>query len=124
VAQKTQTCGKTKVTYDDDKCGYVCVCNKSCTWEVNCQGGITISGTGLVRNGSGNGSSRPGYSVQANATLGFIAKVLEKKWRRPVVVPRDLRDKRVARRVKGSPEEIAKALGLQLGKRRKSQRSR
>ena len=123
MAQKTQTCGKTKVTYDDDKCEYVCICSKSCTWEVNCQGGITVSGTGLVRNGTGNGS-RPGFSVQVNATLGVIAKALERTWRRPVVAPRDVRDKRVARRVKGTPEEIAKALGLELGKRQRSQRSR
>ncbi|PWU24795.1 MAG: hypothetical protein C5B48_04585 [Candidatus Rokuibacteriota bacterium] len=118
MAQKTQTCGKTQVTYDDDKCEYVCVCSKSCTWEVNCKGGITVSGTGLVRNGSGNGKgTRPGWSVQVNATLGFVAKALEKKWRRPVAVPHGMRNKRVARSVKGSPEEIAKALGLQLGKR-------
>ena len=116
MASKTQTCGKTEVTYDDNKCGYVCVCNKKCTWEVNCEGGITISGTGLTINESDNGS-RPPFSVHADATLATIAKVLEMKWRRPVVAPRDVRAKRVVRRVKGTPEEITKALGLRLGKR-------
>jgi hypothetical protein len=52
--------------------------------------------------------------------LEACAKILQKNWKRPVKVPSALRGKRIRQRTsQGTPEDIAEALGLQLGSVRK-----
>ena len=118
MATIKQTCGKTTITFDE-RCGYSCNCNPTtgCSWIVGCpdgQGGLTYtSGTGLV-------VTPPTHPVVTVAgSLQTCAKILQKLWRRPVIVPVDLRKKTIRKRtLKGTPEEMAHALGLKLGPRR------
>jgi hypothetical protein len=118
VAQVTQTCGKTTVTYDK-RCSYSCSClpGAGCHWTVSCPdgsgGSIDTSGTGLT-------AQPPRYpSVTIVGNLEACARMLAKAWKRPVTVPPGLRGKTIRlRTLKGTPEEVAEALGLQLGSRR------
>jgi hypothetical protein len=50
-----------------------------------------------------------------NGPLDLFAAKLSKEWKRRVIVPERLRGTRVHKRVEGTPEEIADALGLELG---------
>jgi hypothetical protein len=60
-------------------------------------------------------------TVEISGNLAAVAKNLEKIWRRRVVVPERLRGKRVRRRMlKGTSEEIARALGFSLGAKRRA----
>jgi hypothetical protein len=112
-----QTCGKTTIEFDD-ACGYCCNCNPTsgCSWIVGCpdgKGGLTYtSGTGLV-------AHPPKWPVvSVGGSLEACAQILAKILRRPVIVPVELRNKKIRRRtLKGTPAEIAHALGLQLGSR-------
>jgi hypothetical protein len=72
----------------------------------------TIVGTGHTKDGSHplHGISE----VMVDGELGLCAQALEKLWERPVIVPESLRAKRIKRKVKGTREEIADALGLRL----------
>jgi hypothetical protein len=119
VTQKG-TCGKATVEYDD-ACDWVCTCGRSgfwkritCHWSVLCSDG---KGGFLITEGEGKQVSppRPPWTVNADATLGRIEKVLAKAFGQPVTVPDDVRDKRIKGTFKGKPEEIAKALGVRLG---------
>lgn len=110
-----QTCGKTTIDVDE-RCGYHCECSSTeCNWTVACpdgQGGyIFTSGTGRqapVR-------EHPAGAIVVAGSLVACARMLEKRWRRPVVVPAALRSKKLRRRaLHGTPEEIAQALGLRL----------
>ncbi|MGZ5475713.1 MAG: hypothetical protein ACXW29_04630 [Thermoanaerobaculia bacterium] len=76
-------------------------------------GTLDTSGTGLV-------STPPKHpSVKISGELAVCAKALGKLWKRAVIVPSNLRNKKVrARTLKGTREEIAEALGLQLGPKR------
>jgi hypothetical protein len=110
------TCGKTKVIYDE-RCAYSCSCTpgQPCNWLVSCPDGkggwIYTSGTGLVA----NPPSHP-PSVTLAGPLTLCGKALEKIWKRRVIVPEALHTKTLRRRtLKGTPEEIAHILGLQLG---------
>lgn len=105
------TCGKITVTYPGD-CSYVCYCTpeSGCHWAVTC-GTWTTGGAGLVA------AERP---KRRQATLvgklEACAKVLEKRWKRRVIVPPKLRGKTIRKTtVRGMPEEMAAALGLTLG---------
>jgi hypothetical protein len=116
----TVKCGKTEIEYDETVCSYACACapNQPCFWTVTCPGpggkDITTSGTGLVVSPP---TDRPSVVVAGN--LAVAAKVLAKVWRRRVVVPSRLRGVRIRRRtLKGTPEEISRALGLSVGARR------
>jgi hypothetical protein len=116
VAEKTNTCGASTLTYDES-CFFVCICTgDACSWTITC-GAVQINGKGKarIRDPRPGTRPRPGDSVKVDGTLGMIAKALEKKWRRPLVVPRGARDRRIQKTVKGKREEIAKALGLRLG---------
>jgi hypothetical protein len=74
-------------------------------------GDNTVSGTGLVKT-----PHREGSVTVAGGNLAMCAKNLERLWNRRVIVPVRLRTQKVRkRRLKGSAEDIAKALGLQLG---------
>ena len=115
MAQQTQTCGKTTVEYDE-RCTYTCTCGPKigCKWNVECpdgKGGWTnTSGTGMTT------TTQPKYpTVQVAGNLDAIARSLTKMWKQKVTVPERLAAKRVRRTLKGSPEEIAQALGLKLG---------
>jgi hypothetical protein len=109
-------CGGTNIDYDEKQCTYTCACvpNQACVWSVSCPGpggkDITTSGTGhLVPP-----ASEPSVVIAGN--LVVAAKQLGKVWGRRVVVPAKLRGVRVRRRtLKGTPKEIAQALGFSLG---------
>jgi len=52
--------------------------------------------------------------------LVACAKILEQRWKHPVIVPKKLRGRTILKRTfKGTPEQIAQALGLELGPKRK-----
>lgn len=113
-------CGGTNIDYDEKLCTYTCACvpNQACVWSVTCPGpggkDITTSGTGLVITPEGG---RPTVVVAGN--LAVVAMTLAKVWRRRIDVPSKLRKARVRRRtLKGTPEEIANALGFALGPKR------
>jgi hypothetical protein len=118
----TAKCGGTNIDYDESLCTYTCFCmpNQGCVWSVTCPGpsgkDITTSGTGRVLS---TPFSEPSVVVAGN--LAVAAKSLGKVWGRRVVVPEELRGVRVRRRtLKGTPEQIAHALGLSLGAKRRT----
>jgi hypothetical protein len=56
--------------------------------------------------------------VTVDGSLADCAEMLQDAWQRRVVVPPNLRGRTVRKRtLKGTPEQIAAALGLQLGPR-------
>jgi hypothetical protein len=118
---QTGICGTATISYDSD-CDWVCTCSKGkCTWFVQCPrvggGTNTTSGTGLVRNGS-SGDHRPKVTVRGS--VEGCAAALEKSWKRKVTVPKDMHGQRFRKRtVTGTPEEVAKALGLTLAPKRR-----
>jgi hypothetical protein len=87
-----------------------------CTWTVSCpdgQGGsIDTTGTGLV-------AHPPKFPVVTIVgDLEACARMLSKTLKHKFIVPERLRGKRTRKRtVKGTPEEIARALGLRVGPR-------
>ena len=118
MAKVEATCGKTPVVYDS-RCSYSCSClpNAGCKWTVSCPDGaggtFDTTGTGLTA----APPRRPSVTVAGD--LETCAKMLEKVWKRRVVVPVNLRNKRIRRRtLTGTSEEMAHALGLELGPRR------
>jgi hypothetical protein len=118
------TCGKTTVVYDN-RCSWECNCGPSvgCTWTVSCPDG---KGGTIETTGTGFTTTPPRHpSVAIAGNLAGCARLLQKRWKRPVIVPPTLRSKTIRRRtLKGTPEEIAHSLGLQLGPRRPNKRSR
>ncbi|MGZ8798071.1 MAG: hypothetical protein ACXW2F_12060 [Thermoanaerobaculia bacterium] len=57
--------------------------------------------------------------MKISGELAVCAKALGKLWKRAVIVPSNLRNKKVrTQTLKGTPEEIAEALGLKLGAKR------
>jgi hypothetical protein len=49
-----------------------------------------------------------------------IARILEGRWKRRVVVPGKLYKRKIQRRtLSGTPEEVAEALGFELGPKRR-----
>jgi hypothetical protein len=113
MADKKQTCGSRPITYPDS-CTYSCVCpagSNVCTWTVTC-GDWTTSGTGLTMEGH---SSMPPH-VTLDGNISVFSKTLQEIWQRRVIVPASLRNRKIRKRtLKGTPEEIADALGLKLG---------
>jgi hypothetical protein len=107
-------CGKITVTFPGD-CSYVCTCtpNAGCRWRVTC-GDWTTGGTGLIA-----GHPRQPHTSLVGK-LEVCAKLLEQTWKRSVIVPAKLRRRRIPKRTfRGTPEQIAQALGLKLGPKRK-----
>ena len=121
MATQTGKCGTTSVQYDDVACSYSCCCirNNGCFWSVTC-GKITVSGTGVVK------KPNPGNSLTiTGGTLAMAAKNLERLWDRPVIVPVKLRNQKVRKRtLTGTRDEMACALGFQLGPKRGSRSKR
>jgi hypothetical protein len=81
------------------------------------KGGWTIStGTGLTE----PPKPRPKDSIVVAGNLQACAVMLERLWKRPVAVPAKLKGTVVARRkLSGSHEEIAKALGLTVSDKKR-----
>ena len=114
--EKQAKCGNTPIRYPSE-CTYVCYCvpNGGCHWSVTC-GDWTTSGTGLVR----DSDPHPHPHTTVDGKLVVAAKILAKRWKRPVVVPPALRKRTIRRRTfKGTPAEVAQALGLQLKVKRR-----
>ena len=113
--QKAQ-CGTVPIRYPDE-CTYVCYCvpNGGCHWSVTC-GDWTTSGQGLTA----TADPHPNH-VTVHGKLDVCAAILSKAWKRSVKVPDELRGKVIKRRrdIQGSPEDVAKALGLKLGPKKK-----
>lgn len=116
MADQKAVCGTVPISYPSD-CTYVCYCvpNGGCHWSVTC-GDWTTGGSGLTV----ATDDHPGH-VTVHGKLEVCAAILAKAWKRPVKVPEELRGKVISRRrdIKGSPEEVAKALGLKLGAKRR-----
>ena len=70
---------------------------------------MVATGTGHEVQGGGH---KPGLTV--NGLLAAIAVSLSELWDRPVTVPPDLANQSVNKTLQGSPQEIARALGLGL----------
>jgi hypothetical protein len=107
-------CGKVPIRYPGD-CTYVCYCTPTggCHWSVTC-GDWTTGGKGLT-------AARP---REPHATvagkLDACARILAQSWKRPVIVPTKSRRRTILKRtLRGAPEQIARALGLELGPKRK-----
>ena len=117
MAEKVQTCGSKTIRYPST-CSYSCVCpagNSPCTWTVNC-GGTIFTGTGLIAPGH---SGKPPHA-SVDGAIRDIANMLARAWQRRVIVPPKIRGKKIRKRtLKGTPEQIAAALGLRLGPRTK-----
>jgi hypothetical protein len=124
AAEKVQTCGSRTIRYPGD-CTYSCVCpggSGPCTYTVTC-GGTVFAGTGLTV------STDPGHPKFTHVTLdgdiSVLSKTLQEAWKRRVIVPANLRDQRIRKRTfRGTPEEIADALGLQLGPKIKGKKAK
>jgi hypothetical protein len=121
----TVKCGKTEVDYDETLCTYTCICMPpgGCLWTVTCPG---PGGKDITTSGTGHGLSTPfdETSLVIAGNLAVAAKILGKVWGRRVVVPEERRGVRVRRRtLKGTPEQIAHALGLSLGAKRTAART-
>ncbi|HEV8070886.1 MAG TPA: hypothetical protein VGP76_24450 [Planctomycetaceae bacterium] len=104
------TCGKITITYPPE-CSYVCYCTpqSGCQWAVTC-GTWTTGGKGIV-------AERPlKPHVTLAGKLEVCVKILEQRWKRSVIVPTKLRGQTIRKRtLKGTPEQIAHALGVELG---------
>jgi hypothetical protein len=115
MADQKAQCGSVPITYPSE-CTYVCYCvpNGGCHWSVTC-GDWTTGGKGLTA----TSDPHPNH-VTVRGDLAIAAKILAKGWKRSVKVPTNLRGKVISRKrdIEGTPEEIAKALGLVLGPRR------
>jgi hypothetical protein len=122
MADKVEKCGGRTISYPST-CTYTCHCpagNSPCTWTVDCDGTI-FTGTGL----SSAGHAPKSPHVTLAGSLKVCAKILEKAWNRRITVPAKLRRVTIRRRtLRGTPEKIAEALGLQLGPKRSKGKTR
>jgi hypothetical protein len=63
--------------------------------------------------------------VTVDGKLADLAEMLEERWQRRVLVPKELRGRSIRKRtLKGTPEQIAAALGLELGPKIRKGRTR
>lgn len=119
MADQRQVCGTTPITYPSE-CTYVCICSPhfGCNWSVKC-GDWTTGGAGLAVGAEPEEPHEPHVAIHGN--LAVAAELLAKGWKRKVTVPEALRGKVIKRKrtLKGTPEQIAEALGLELGPKRK-----
>ncbi len=121
MADKTQKCGITTISYPPE-CSYTCTCpagTKPCIWKVKCPGGRTETGTGVA-------AERPRKSphVTVEGNIAECAEMLQDVWQRRVIVPPKLRGRSIRKRTfRGTPEQIAEALGLQLGPKTRTRKN-
>ena len=121
--ERIESCGTTLIRYPDE-CTYVCSCGhvspqggSYCMWAVKCGDWIT-GGTGRIKEPSRH------QRVKVDGKLVACAKLLERVWKRHVIVPKKVRGRTVKRTCRGTPEQIAQALGLELGPKLKRSKSR
>jgi len=120
MAENVEKCGTRTIRYPSE-CSYVCSCpaGGGCFWTVSCNGTV-FSGTGLT-----NPTPQKPPHVTVAGNLEACAKILQEAWKRPVIVPPKLRRRSIrSRTLKGTPEQVAEALGLQLGSRREFKKSK
>jgi hypothetical protein len=118
VARRQGKCGGATVDYDDAVCAFQCKQigpGYKPEWSLVCPDGkggwTTVTGTGLVVD-----EPPTEDTVVVAGNLLAIAEVLRQLWERPFTVPAGQEGKIVRRRaLTGSPEKMAKALGLELG---------
>jgi hypothetical protein len=120
-------CGKSQVIYDEKKCIFKCnqISATHHGWIVTCGTGkdaITVSGTDREQPPP---PRRPGGTpagdITVSGSLVVLAATLAQEWGRRVTVPRALKGKILRqRKLQGSPEDMAKALGLILGPAKRS----
>ncbi len=115
MAEKVQKCGSKTIRYPAER-SYSCVCpagNSPCTWRVKCPGLPPFTGSGLVA--SDHHPPKPPH-VTLDGTMADIAEMLQQTWQRRVIVPPNLRGRKIRKRTfKGTPDQIASALGFKLG---------
>ena len=119
MVENVEKCGSVTIRYPSS-CAYTCWCSGAygCRWQVKCNG--------TVFNGEGFIPPKPPKNphVTLAGDLVACAESLQQAWGRRVVVPKELRGKKIRKRtIKGTPEEIALALGLELGSRLKGSRA-
>ena len=110
MVENVEKCGSTTIRYPSE-CSYSCICGAyGCRWEVKC-GDTLFTGEGFKP------PKPPKHPVVTIAgDLDELAKALQKAWKRRVIVPEQLRGRRIRKRtIRGTPEEVAHALGLELG---------
>lgn len=114
MVENVEKCGSVTIRYPS-ACFYSCICGSwGCMWEVKCDGTV-FTGTGF---------KPPTPPKNPHVTLAgdlvACAEALQKAWKRRVIVPKELRGRKIRKRtLKGTPEEIAHALGLELGSKLK-----
>jgi hypothetical protein len=122
MTEKVQKCGTKTIRYPGE-CTYSCVCpagSAPCTWTVSCPGLPPISGTGLTASGH---PKSPHVTLDGN--IAECAKMLQEVWQRRVIVPPKLRGRKIRKRtLRGTPEQIAAGLGLQLGPKTPKRKTR
>ena len=119
MVENVEKCGKTTIRYPSE-CFYSCICGSwGCMWEVKCNGTV-FTGDGFI-------PPKPPKNphVTLAGDLVACAEALQKAWKRRVIVPKELRGRKIRKRtIKGTPEEIVHALGLELGSKLKGSRSK
>ena len=113
--ETSSTCGNKKITYPTGS-SFSCKCVPlgKCTWVVVLAGGTVFTGTDLVA----PPHPKPPH-VTVSGSLQGIATGLQRLWKRRIIVPHGMGKKKIrSRTLRGTPAEIAAALGLELTKKR------
>jgi hypothetical protein len=119
MVENVEKCGSVTIRYPSE-CFYSCICGSwGCMWEVKCNGTV-FEGTGFT---PPKPPKHPHVTLVGD--LVACAEALQKAWKRRVIVPKELRGQKIQKRtIRGTPEEIADALGLSLGSKLEGSRSR
>jgi hypothetical protein len=114
MVENVEKCGSVTIRYPS-ACSYSCICGSyGCRWEVKCDGTV-FTGEGFI---PPKPPKHPHVTLAGD--LVACAEALQKAWKRRVIVPRELRGQKIRKRtIRGAPEEIAHALGLELGSKLK-----
>ena len=110
MVENVEKCGSVTIRYPSE-CAYSCICGAfGCRWYVKC-GDVVFDGEGFV---PPKPPKHPHVTIAGD--LEACADGLQKAWNRRVIVPKELRGQKIQKRtIRGTPEEIAVALGLSLG---------
>ncbi len=117
--EKVEKCGSVTIQYPSE-CFYSCICGAyGCRWMVKCNGTV-FEGEGFI---PPKPPKHPHVTIAGE--LEACAEALQKAWKRRVIVPKQLRGRKIRKRtIRGTPEEIVDALGLKLGSRLKGSGAR
>ena len=113
--ETTKTCGKRRITYPASA-SFTCACQKfgKCTYIVILKDGTVFVGTDLVA----PPKPKPPHVTVAGG-LKEIALALQRIWKRRIIVPTGEGGRKLSTRtLRGTPAEIASALGLVLTTKR------